>query len=155
MAETLPDADAKPLHVRVAEALGWSAFLSKHGHFIVTHGEDPRGESERGTSCEYSYGNYNSYVYDPHTGKKLPERTDWWEDCPHVPQFDTDWAATGPLIEKLKIDLGPINAMREWRAVSMLPENDEYWTGPTPLIAVCNLILKLAEAGRLPGLVNG
>lgn len=67
-----------------------------------------------------------------------------------IPRYDEDWRETGPLIERLA-----------WGLHRML--NDETWIaaprgahprgvagiGPTPLIAVCNLILSLSAAGRL------
>jgi hypothetical protein len=72
-----------------------------------------------------------------------------------VPRYDTDWAATGPLIEKYGISVRlspfPTDAALPWVAwagatdvTGRLRER-----GPTPLIAVCNLILLLKESGKL------
>jgi hypothetical protein len=129
----------KPLHVRVAEALG-------HG---------PRMVRVRGTADRY-----------------VPVWTDnayWLSDGAHteaelqavpVPRYDTDWSATGPLIEKYRIAMwtaGPVGELLgdghdRWRCNSddngLQLEGSE--VGPTPLIAVCNLILALHEAGKLP-----
>lgn len=57
-------------------------------------------------------------------------------------RYDTDWGATGPLIEKYKIDVFAPWGGAEWEASSEFhgkPDGE----GPTPLIAVCRLILKL------------
>jgi hypothetical protein len=143
-----------PLHIQVATVLGWSAFLSKHGHFIVTHGIDPTGGAVEGASCEWAFGYYHNYEYDPHTGKKLPTRTIWWEDCPHIPVFDTDWAAGGPLIARLHIELAPRwdtaadqdTPPSVWDAMSA----DRRFQGSSPsspLEAVCNLIVAMRAGG--------
>src|SRR3972149_11093735 len=73
----------KPLHVRVAEALGWTQLAQDVGEWW---GRGPEGTTYRsfmnGSSCGYpSYNNSG------------------------VPLFDTDWAVTGPLIEQLRVDL--------------------------------------------------
>lgn len=67
-----------------------------------------------------------------------------------IPQFDRDWAATGPIIKELKISI-------VWGKFT--PEMDYEWgasrrTGwvtnaMDPLVAVCFLILNLAKAGEL------
>ena len=141
----------KPLHVRVAEALGWSAFESKHGYFIVTHGS---GVADIGTRCEYGFGRARA-LYDSETGTKLPPRV-WWEDCPHVPAFDTDWCATGPLIEKLDLSVRrsfmPKDRTRPYTAWADASDvvTDCAGHGETHLVAVCRLILALHAAGKLP-----
>lgn len=76
------------------------------------------------------------------------------------PRYDTSWEATGPLIERYAIDLSwhPANEdgdSERWLAVAWIPIRKgvpvevKKVEGPTPLIAVCELILKLAAAGKL------
>jgi hypothetical protein len=126
----------KPLHVRVAEALG------------CTPREIPyRKEPKRSwwtCGCELQPHNNND------DGPA--------DDC--LKEYDTDWSATGPLIEKYRIEL-------EWER-PITPARDFVWTASwgqqighltpviysasdtTPLIAVCNLLLALHAAGKLP-----
>lgn len=77
-----------------------------------------------------------------------------------APRYDTDWSATGPLIEKYGLTLAKREDAEEWLAAprqSYLDEHDGYLAyvtrpfalGPTPLLAVCNLIFLLKEAGKL------
>jgi hypothetical protein len=145
----------KPIHVQVAEALGWKVRLSKHGHFIVTHGE---GAEVPGHQCEEAYGYRNpNALYDSYTGKKLPAREDWWNDCSHVPIFHEDWSVVGPLIQKYGINLeraqacradgGPYAAWRWALPVDKLPPV-KHW-GDTPQLAVCNFILAFSAVGTL------
>ena len=105
-------AGEKPLHVQVAEALGWEGLT-------VT----PMGEL-RGS----------------HDGLYLP-----------VPHYDTDWAATGPLIEKLKMWVFPDQHAKEFYWEATIEPGPEAISaeGPTPLAAVCHLILALKAAGKL------
>lgn len=115
----------KPLHVRVAEALGQHVDLSKF----------PPG-------CFDSYGD--------------------------VPRYDTDWAATGPLIDKYGIDLlfySTENGSGWWEAsrygiASEYYKGERIWSDADIMAelhkryesaqeAVCRLILVLAELGKL------
>ncbi len=104
----------KPLHVQVAEVLGWKV--------------DPNH-------------------YDGWKGEKPDALGEWY-----VPDFTTDWSATGPLIEEHGISLkwvvdryGGVH----WIAFKATqPE----WTSSDalrPLEAVCGLILELGKAGKL------
>ncbi len=118
----------KPLHVQVAEALGWK-----------------RDEACSLMPPERCYG---SGVMD---GKRC---------C--VSRYDTDWSATGPLIEKHKINLSKGNRGK-WFATTIDPDGEpSCWhlgeecgfapcgcESSTPLIAVCNLILMLTKEGKL------
>jgi len=100
----------KPLHVRVAEALGWTD-LSTNG--LLTYPW---------------YG-----IPWPNTIRRS------------VPYYDSDWSATGPLIEKYGICVSPDGRSSTWGA-----SGDGSWKqGEKPLIAICNLILALAAAGKL------
>jgi hypothetical protein len=108
----------KPLHVRVAEALGEEPELR-----YVSPGE---------SGCWVS------------------------KNLLRTPYYDTDWAATGPLIEKHRIQVSPpmwmttenfeIHEDDGWMAMSARTTPAK---GPAPLVAVCNLILKLAEEKKL------
>jgi len=71
-----------------------------------------------------------------------------------LPCYDTNWSATGPLIEQLKI--GIVRGDKGWLAFADsegygyveqgavdVPANPSAW-GATPLVAVCALILELS-----------
>jgi hypothetical protein len=115
----------RPIHVRVAEALGW----------IDCH--------------EVAYGaKAGAFVWWGQKTRGFPEG---------IPRYDTSWEATGPLVEKYEITLGFIKG---WFAhcegdsgrLYLNQEDREEPTianGETPLLAVCALILALAEAGKL------
>jgi hypothetical protein len=78
-----------------------------------------------------------------------------------VARYDTDWAATGPLIEKYRLFVGRYADWSHdgrWYAMQTvagypesMPGKDERLerTGTTPLEAVCHLILALKAAGKL------
>lgn len=135
----------KPLHVRVAEALGWTAWHSKHDYWIITEPD--------GTRHEDGYGQPNP-KYDSQTGKKVQPRQ-WWEEY-DPPRYDTDWSATGPLIERFRphaeVRLDPLCHEPKWCAF-YIPDGDEdiieSSKQPTLLLAICHLILALKEAGKL------
>lgn len=105
----------KPLHVRVAEVLGWRGFASLGPLW---------------------------FGYDPFIQMDV-----------EVPRYDTDWSATGPLIEKYRLEV--TRECGEWCAhwsgdtEYIKVHHDDGTHGKTLLIAVCNLILALAEAGKL------
>ena len=120
----------KPLHVRVAEALGCE----------VLH--KPEWDSTYPWFCGCAGAGH-----------------DGPESAGRIANYDTDWQDGGPLIEKYRIQLnaGLIGGhhSKPWYADlnhnSPVIENyeGEQEYGPTPLIAVCNLILALKEAGKL------
>ena len=103
--------DDRPLHVQVAEALGWADM------------------------CPRSDGVW---------GGKAPGVSEPWAVPPH---YDTDWAATGPLVEKYGISVERIQHDElEWEAsIGCLDHCEKHpyrgANGSTPLIAVCSLIL--------------
>jgi hypothetical protein len=135
----------RPLHVRVAEALGC---------------KPEGGPDEWLCGCK-----------DRTHGVGGPCRHPW-----EVPAYDTDWAATGPLIERYGITIEAPERhcddpeghdCLQWKAYHpdscfkchKYPEPpcasgecdlDPRGAGAAPLIAVCNLILALHEAGKLP-----
>lgn len=128
-----PTLEDKPLYIQVAEALGW------------TYIEPEMSQAEWGWQAPEWW----LLLRDKNEGLPEPMRG-------NPPYFDTDWSAIGPLIEKLPLTIGKY---REeffgglWYAISPgligEPVAQMERTGPTPLIAVCNLILTLAEAGKL------
>jgi hypothetical protein len=69
--------------------------------------------------------------------------------------YDTDWSATGPLIEKYRIegescgDSGWIAWYFDSNFDDKTADDDIRGDGETFLIAVCNLILALGVAGKL------
>ncbi len=97
----------KPIHVRVAEALGWSGIM-------VPDLLEP----------------------EQYAGSAPGSESIVW-----LPRFDIDWNATGPLIEQYFITIHG-----GWMA--MVPGYGSGWQD-TPLLAVCHLVLKLADAGKL------
>jgi hypothetical protein len=118
--------DEKPLHVQVAEALGWEHLRDDGGW----RGDGPNWRDGGGV-------------------------------IGMVPRYDTDWAATGPLIEKYRLFVGRYADWSHdgrWYAMQTvagypesMPGKDERLerTGTTPLEAVCHLILALKAAGKL------
>ena len=119
--------EQKPLHVRVAEALKWTDCRLK-GEFAA----DEWAES-------------NLWEGAPHGSlfRLWPSR--FWP----IPRYDIDWAAMGPLIEKYvyrleRTDWGWHAEPKDWDG-----EEGSCGDGSVALIAVCNLILALKEAGKL------
>jgi hypothetical protein len=128
--------DPKPLHVQVAEALG-----TKLVPMTLTSKDAPP-------------------VFQGWMAVASPYHLE------QIPRYDTDWSATGPLIEKYRINIGApspqdscvwVNrpadgdpALRMWDSTTeMLGCADIAVEGETPLIAVCHLILALSKAGKL------
>jgi hypothetical protein len=67
-----------------------------------------------------------------------------------VPRFDTDWAETGPLIERLRFKLEPSQTREGWAVFAYGPtHNAENAWGQTPLLAACALVLRLKAEGLL------
>jgi hypothetical protein len=143
----------EPLHVQVALALGWrwtlhkDDKLSKHPgqrFLLAPDGGDPFG------------------YFKPAEGTE-PLAPGYADD---VPRYDTDWSATGPLIERFNITLireywadpkgsGEIMVTPKWLAIYGFIETgaeivyDFDADADSPLIAVCNLLLSLHAAGKL------
>jgi hypothetical protein len=79
-----------------------------------------------------------------------------------IESYDTDWSATGPLIEKYRVQVTPCvyvhgpggegGCDHKWTAVNLNTDDEASigeGVGETPLIAICNLLLSLAEVGKL------
>lgn len=116
-----------PLHVKVAEALGWKDCALEPW----TAAEDGIGER----------------VVGPPIWWGLPPGESWRRPVPH---YDTDWAATGPLIERYEIVVVARRGLRGDMWLAMENRHADGRLGRTYLEAVCNLILALSAAGKLP-----
>jgi len=88
-----------------------------------------------------------------------PGKTDYFNIAP-IPRYDTDWSATGPLIERYGIELSvafPGDFGQDGFAWSAQTGADSRSPSPitvphvgqTPLLAVCYLLLALHKAGKL------
>lgn len=135
----------KPLYVLVAEAMGLPHVGAYRRKSIHSSGWEP---------CDIS----------DHTPDTPHWKADWYwshdgvepDQC--IPRYDTDWSVTGPLIERFGIGVEPDHpddfgraGFKGWYA---LREHDTPIldaTGATPLEAVCRLILRLKDAGKLEG----
>jgi hypothetical protein len=120
---TSPD---KPLHVRVAEVLGFGHVgLCSWGDWHFTLGS---GALFRPDFTDLS----KACAWEELDGPR----------CEHgeryIPRFDTSWSATGPLIERFGINLAFLND-NAWEASRY--NGDDPCEGRTPLLAVCNLIV--------------
>lgn len=132
MSEPAVEQAAKPLHVRVAEALGWTD-LRVIGNCMIP-------------------GEPDDYVGRP-PGNVLIGSSG---HAP-VPRYDTDWSVTGPLIERLGIRVhvsrfrgpNPIEWQAIWPGDSWAIAGKINAKAATSLGAVCELILALHAAGKL------
>ena len=115
----------KPLHVAVAEALGWEPWTP------------PTSKSLWGDIPELLAKVGFTHIR-PGAGLGV------------IPRYDTDWAATGPLIERFGLTVAP-HDLQPWVAFDGPGINAAGFTtyARTPLLAVCHLILALKEAGKL------
>jgi hypothetical protein len=72
-----------------------------------------------------------------------------------VPQYSTDWAQGGPIIEREKIRLTYAYGLQEWEAFKTMESNTMFdfdELGPTPLIAAmrCYVASKLGDEVEIP-----
>lgn len=131
----------KPLHVHVAEALGWTWKKSSSNSVRFL--------------CPPAY--LEDFDLDPTDYFDADDSVRVASDAfRYVPRYDTDWAATGPLIEKYGIELEweKRNNERMWSAaygwqVGRLRPVLLDGYASTPLLAVCHLLLQLHKAGKL------
>lgn len=143
----------KPLHVQVAEALGWSDVV----HFGYAESViSPAWGGVRPLGTEKPVG--ISEIDTLHLLRGGPARNT-------IPRYDTDWGATGPLIGRFGLVVGPNFALNQtindtrgpwkagWTGGGYDPIHLEDWNytrlGETPTVAICNLVLALKEAGKL------
>ena len=125
----------KPLHVQVAEALGCKPEL------LTLHAGPPIW------SCPCAGASH---------GLKPDELSDEYGNDSTIARYDTDWSATGPLIEKYELALGQTgmdDPKPTW--VAWWPGSCDVDTcsvdapADTPLLAACHLLLSLKAAGKL------
>jgi len=132
----------KPLHVQVAEALEpWiETFLGMGPQNIGSCADD---------------GALPSPIVPLVWLSKIPLRSDhscsYMEDgdpcrCPPfyyrvIPRYDTDWAVTGPLMERHRLTLTMRGSW--WLARRAEDEITPVTAGATPLVAVCHLLVRL------------
>jgi hypothetical protein len=68
--------------------------------------------------------------------------------------YSTDWSQGGPIIEREGIDIAVSESGEEWNAQYRFKKirDDEYWSGPTPLIAAmrCYVASKLGDEVEIP-----
>lgn len=143
----------RPLHVRVAEALE-SGLDIRIGYpqNIQTIQEGGSLPAPGGAPLPVWYivwtpksGDGHDCVYQME-GEPCECRPQW----NRVPRYDTDWSATGPLIERLGIQIMNLELKVMPTMWSAALSSDHNWAlGQTPLVAVCALILALAAAGKL------
>ncbi len=139
--DTTRDIDI-PLHVRVATALGYdtrdASVRDCRGqcvHSVSDSSNFPRHDN-RHDHIRWEY--YKRFEYEPSDGD--------WYDCP---RYDTDWSATGPLIEALSLSLDMFMSPVEWVASygGGYDQGSHHGRATTPLAAVCVLIEALHAAG--------
>lgn len=129
----MTEQEKPPLHVQVASVIGWTS-LHPRGRpgccgDILLPGIRWAGRAP-GNVIVGPEG-----IHDP-----VPP---YGEDSPE------GWACTGPLAELYVWGVHRLDG-QTWLALPRGPNTGQKGVGPTPLIAICNLILKLSESGALP-----
>ncbi len=141
----------KPLHVQVAEAIGVLPVRCRKGfvqydQWCIPVTDVTEGQIRGGYVVHIHGDKYRREPYEP-----------LFIGCPN---YDTDWSATGPLVEKYGIMLVYIDNKWEarfgYKVVPSFcddrdggPEWDESAPGETARVAVCHLILLLHQTGKL------
>jgi hypothetical protein len=128
----------RPLHVRTAEALGWTNLM---------YSREPLGAGIMGWVGRPPKGWLHGMVGVSVGGKPVMR----------VSRYDRDWSATGPLIEERAISIDPFRAGSDthWRAMAWYGPTIQredgtlalpWGVGPTALLAVCDLLTKEIHA---------
>ncbi len=129
----------KPLHVRVAEALGDGPCRYEERHCHVGQTVCLRcsgmGDFPRVTDSPQIVGRWLQpyWIEDEDVGEP-------------VPAYDKSWDATGPLIDRYGISLNRAFGSERYiasLAVDKSPEGAFLLDGDMALVAVCNLVLAL------------
>jgi hypothetical protein len=152
----------KPLYVRVAEALGWTDFVKTEDRNV--------GMPEEGGSFPSATPPTVWIATPPWNNKENHDCVYAWDNEPcscylelRVPRYDTDWAATGPLIDEWELDIlhtglpgpGCVSISGLAHCPTGRPGDEPYggaWLtikaeGPTTPIAVCHWLLAAHEKG--------
>jgi hypothetical protein len=137
----------KPLNARVAEALGFKVRdLSKYG----CTAQCVSGPSEAGAFHGARSGPHDHIRWEYWKPYEWEDDGDW----KLVENYDTDWSASGQLVEKNRVTITDF-ASEPWMAARDFTVDYDGWRageyayGRTPLVALCNLILALKESGKL------
>ncbi len=124
----------RPLHVQVAEALGWTELALKEsfGAFEMI---------ELGLWQGVPHGRMGELL---RIRLERGQTSRFWP----IPRYDTDWSVTGPLIVKYVASLHHHPA--GWTAVAHGQDISFQGGLPSgPLVVVCKLILLLSKEGKL------
>ncbi len=131
----------KPLHVRVAEVLGWTK---------VEHRNKPYVDDERVPWTGVPPADFDGYRLWQTVGNK---------SYVAVPRYDTEWSATGPLVERFKMSsdycTAPVGNV--WMVIISVWGEDKdrgKASAETLLMAICGAVLSMANDGswwRWPG----
>jgi len=156
------DTGATPLHVQVAEALGSKLIAWHFPHAPVTSDSlARRGLRPDGTGAwSIDLGTVPPTLDDDTRRAVFDGASIAFDDGTRVltvdpRDYEHDWSATGPLIEKHGIAVAPHPRTpgwwEAWQGCGDLrpPECARWGGGPHPLVAVCHLIVLLARAGKL------
>lgn len=114
----------KPLHVQVAEALGWTQ-IEQCGDILA-----PWASGYHGLPPGHGF-----ILGDKNQGRVK------------VPRFDLEWDATGPLMIRFRVGLFP---MPQDRKMWVAQCNHREAIGLQPLVMACSLIVDLAATNALP-----
>lgn len=129
-------AEQKPLHVRVAEALGWTAIHRR-----------ARGECPSGGWCG------DIMLPGERWAGRAPGNMLVGPDGCHdsVPPYGEDtpegWACTGPLLERYELALDKCDDERPWLAVDQTEKR--YAFGPTPCAAIAEWVAEHVKDGEV------
>lgn len=135
-----------PRYVRVAKALRWTnlEFKSWYLHDDGTPAEEPQWHGTAPLLNRTGYGTPLNPLWEENI-----EAGRHWNELWRVPRYDKDWAATGPLIERFRLELAQDESGAWWAETGDIKDPAIQACAATPLEAICELILKLAEAGAL------
>lgn len=70
-----------------------------------------------------------------------------------IPHYTRSWRDTGPLIERYRIDLKGQHLPHWYAELNATAHGGDHACHEHPLVAVCQLLVGMAAAGRLPAVV--
>lgn len=140
----------KPLHVRVAEALGCKLELAPSQRW-----GQPAGEMEWFCRCPKPKTALTGSV-EWKTGQqpKNPRHIGYMT-YGEVARYDLSWYATGPYVEKYRLWVQPCEHPHgsfdgpHWTAYVVRGAQSWEGEGKTALIAICHCLIELAAAGKI------